>query len=272
MAIEKQPQLFLAQNLLRNPSLVRQLINEIPLCNQDTVVEIGAGRGIITSELAQIARQVIAIEIDPAFVQLLRRRFQNADNVQIVSGDYLQYQLTEREYNLFGNIPFNRSAAILRKVLDVDPTPLKACLVLQKEAAEKFAGYPRETQFSVLAKARFTLRIVRDLHRSDFLPVPAVETVLLRIERRKEPLVLSEDRELYERFIRHGFGTWRQSLKSIFRNVFSYKQWKHLSRELGFALKATPTDLTFDQWLGLFNYYRSIVGKCGGAQRKSQQM
>lgn len=261
MAIEKQPPQFLAQNFLRSSSLVRQLINEIPLCNQDTVVEIGAGRGIITAELAQIARQVIAVEIDPVNVRILRQRFKSVVNVQIVAGDYLQYQVTEREYMLFGNIPFNRSAAILRKVLDVPPTPLKACLVLQKEAAEKFAGSPYDTQFSVLAKARFTLRIVRDLHRTDFLPVPAVETVLLRIERRKEPLVLAEDRELYERFIRYGFGTWRHSLKSIFRNVFSYKQWKHLSRELGFALKATPTDLTFDQWLGLFIFYRRIVEK-----------
>ena len=202
MAIEKQPQLFLAQNFLRNPSLVRQLINEIPLCNQDTVVEIGAGHGIITAELAQIARQVIAVEIDPAFVQLLRRRFLTADNVQIVAGDYLQYRVMEREYKLFGNIPFNRSAAILRKILYTFPTPVDACLVLQREAAEKFAGYPRETQFSVLAKSSFTLRIVRSLRRTDFSPVPAVESVLLRIERRMEPLVREEDQALYERFIR----------------------------------------------------------------------
>jgi len=261
MAIEKKPQLFLAQNFLHNSSLVRKLINEISLNKSDTVVEIGAGHGIITAELAQTARQVIAIEIDPAFVQLLQRRFQSAENVQIVTGDYLQYRVTEREYKLFGNIPFNRSAAILRKILYTFPTPVEACLVLQREAAEKFAGYPRETQFSVLAKSHFTLRIVRSLRRTDFSPVPAVESVLLRIERRKESLVRADDQASYEGFIRFGFGTWRRSLKCIFRNVFSYKQWKRLSRELGFALNARPTDLTFDQWLGLFNYYRSMVGK-----------
>jgi 23S rRNA (adenine-N6)-dimethyltransferase len=268
MAIVKQPQLFLAQNFLHCSSLARQLINEISLNRMDTVVEIGAGRGIITAELAQIAHQVIAVEIDPVYVRLLRQRFQNADNVHVVAGDYLQYQVTERDYKLFGNIPFNRSAAILRKVLYTPPTPVEACLVLQREAAGKFAGCPHETQFSVLAKTRFNLRIVRSLRRTDFLPVPAVESVLLRIERQKVPLVGVEDQVLYERFIRFGFGTWRRSLKCIFRNVFSYKQWKRLSRELGFALNATPTELTFDQWLGLFNYYRSMVGKCTGAQCK----
>ena len=74
MAIVKQPQLFLAQNFLHSSSLVCKLINEIPICNEDTVVEIGAGRGIITAELAHIARQVIAVEIDPVYVRLLRQR------------------------------------------------------------------------------------------------------------------------------------------------------------------------------------------------------
>jgi 23S rRNA (adenine-N6)-dimethyltransferase len=259
MAIQPTTRVSLAQNFLLRPSLVRELVAESSLDKSDTVLEIGAGSGIITAELARIARRVIAVEIDPGLVHGLRRRFQSAGNVTLVAGDYLGYTLPVRDYKLFGNIPFNRSADMLRKILYAPPLPQEACLILQKEAAEKFAGYPRETQFSLLIKPWFELVIVRALHRTDFTPVPAVESVLLRIVRRPVPLVRPEARDSYERFVRYGFGTWRRSLKCTFKQVFSYKQWKRLSRGLGFALNATPTDLSFEQWLGLFEFLLSNV-------------
>jgi 16S rRNA A1518/A1519 N6-dimethyltransferase RsmA/KsgA/DIM1 with predicted DNA glycosylase/AP lyase activity len=130
---------------------------------------------------------------------------------------------------------------------------------MQKEAAEKFSGSPSETQFSVLAKPLFDIQIIREFWRTDFEPVPNVDSVLLHIKKRPSALVSKEDAFLYHSFVRHGFGTWKNSLKLIFKPIFTYQQWKHLSKDLNFPLNAIPSELTFEQWLGLFECFKQRV-------------
>jgi 23S rRNA (adenine-N6)-dimethyltransferase len=268
MAIKYHQQILLSQNFLKSANLVRSLIHASSIGPGDTVLDIGAGGGIITAELARIARKVIAIEKDPSYAMQLREQYQTDRNVVIVEKDFMQYHICDQEFKIFANIPYNITSDILRKLLYTAPMPKEAYLILQKKAAAKFAGTPIENQFSVLAKPRFSFQIVRQLRRTDFDPVPSVDSVLLCIKKRSPPLIGEGDFDSYRRFIQYGFGKWRKNLKCIFKSVFTYAQWKHLSHELGFALNATPTDLTFEQWLGLFNYYRRLVGKCRGAQCK----
>ena len=252
-------QLRLAQNFLRSSDLVRSMLNVSSVAPGDTVYEIGPGRGIITAELAQIASQVIAVEKDAFLAAQLRRRFQDVRNVAIISEDFLRYQIQHRQYKIFANIPYNITADIIRKILYMPPFPTEAYLVMQKESAQKFSGSPYETQFSILAKPLFELQIVRELRRTDFEPVPHVDSVLLQIKRRPAPLLQKEDLSLYRSFVCYGFGRWKRSLKLVFEPVFTYPQWKHLSRELYFPLNATPSQLTFAQWLGLFECFKGRV-------------
>ena len=181
------------------------------------------------------------------------------DNIQIIAHDFLRYQIRAEEYKIFANIPYNLTADIVRKVLYTPPLPSEAYLIMQKEAAEKFSGSPRETQFSVLAKPLFDIRIIRELRRTDFEPVPNVDSVLLQIKKRQSPLIRKEDEFLYGRVVRYGFGTWKNSLKLIFKPVFTYDQWKHLSKDLQFPLNVIPSKLTFEQWLGLFRCFKERV-------------
>ncbi|MGB8983517.1 MAG: 23S ribosomal RNA methyltransferase Erm [Anaerolineales bacterium] len=252
-------QISLAQNFLRSSKLVRSLLETSSIGAGDIVYEIGPGRGILTAELAGSARRVVAIEKDPDLARGLGLRFGNLDTVRIVIGDFLRYQIPDRKYKIFANIPYNLTADIMRKILYTQPVPDEAWLIMQKEAAEKFAGRPRETQFSVLAKPSFDIRILRDLRRTDFEPVPNVDSVLLHIKRRQLALVRQEDARLWRSFVRYGFGTWKHSLKLIFKPVFSYEQWKRLSRDLHFPLDAIPSGLTFEQWLGLFECFKQRV-------------
>jgi 23S rRNA (adenine-N6)-dimethyltransferase len=259
MAKSPLKRMTLAQNFLRSSKLVRSLLEASSLEAGDIVYEIGPGRGIITAELARIARNVIAIEKDDDLVRELQTRFQGSDNVRIMAGDFLRYRIPDRTYKVFANIPYNLTAEIMRKILYTPPVPDEAYLILQKEAAQKFSGCPRETQFSVLAKPAFEFRVIRELRRTDFEPVPRVDSVLLRIKKRDAALVQQEDASLYRRFVQYGFSTWKYSLKSIFKPVFSYEQWKHLSRDLQFPLDVIPSQLTFEQWLGLFECFKQRV-------------
>ncbi|HLO14141.1 MAG TPA: 23S ribosomal RNA methyltransferase Erm [Anaerolineales bacterium] len=259
MAKKSNKQTALAQNCLRSAKLVRSLLDKSSIESSDIAYEIGPGRGIITAELAQIARKVIAIEKDPILVRRLRTRFRDVSNIQIIADDFLYYHIPAREYKIFANIPYNITACIVHKILYTPPVPSEAYLIMQKEAAEKFSGCPWETQFSVLAKPLFDIQMIRELRRTDFEPVPNVDSVLLHIKKRESALIRKEDAFLYRRFVRYGFGTWKHSLKSIFRPVFTYPQWKHLSKDLHFACDATPTKLTFEQWLGLFECFKQRV-------------
>jgi 23S rRNA (adenine-N6)-dimethyltransferase len=254
----KQP-ILLAQYFLRSSKLVHSLLDTSSIESCDIVYEIGPGRGIITVELAQIARKVIAIEKDPNLARQLCKRFQGVDNVQIIASDFLQYQIHDREYKIFANIPYNITTDLVRKILYTSPVPSAAYLVMQKEAAEKFSGNPSETQFSILAKPLFDIQIIRELRRTDFEPVPNVDSALLRIKKRRSSLIREEDAFLYQSFVRYGFGRWRNSLKLIFKPIFTYGQWKHLSKDLHFPLNAIPSKLTFEQWLGLFECFKQRV-------------
>lgn len=273
METRQQNRICLAQNFLISPKLVRRLVGMSTIGPSDTVYEIGPGNGIITAALARVARKVIAIEKDPELVRRLRERFRLFDNVEIVEKDFLGYSFRTRpcdiaslsvarrarssEYKIFANIPYNITAQIVRKILHERSNLSEAYLILQKEAAKKFSGAPRETLFSILAKPLFEFQILSQLRRNDFWPIPNVDSVLLSIKRRTHPLIETEDFAAYRDFVQYGFRRWKPNLRLAFKHVFTYKEWKRLAHDLEFPLNATPTELSFEQWLNL--YYRRRV-------------
>ena len=272
MAKRPNKKICLAQNFLKSPGLVRRLLRHAAIGPEDTVCEIGPGKGIITAELARTAKKIVAVEKDASLVRTLRERFRSADNVEIHAGDFLTYSLPRQPHKIFANIPYNATAEIVRKILFAAPSTTEAYLIMQREAARKFSGVPNETSFSLLAKPYFEFRIIAQLRRTDFHPVPSVASVLLRIRRRDRSLLLKEDTRPYRDFVNLGFTGWNRNLRSAFKHVFTYTQWKRLARELRFSLNATPTELSFDQWIGLYQglkYLTRSTGAKPGARRRS---
>ena len=273
METRQNKQISLAQNFLRSPKLASRLVRVTKIGLSDTVYEIGPGNGIITAALARVAGQVIAIEKDPELARRLRERFRSVENVEIVEQDFLNYSFRFRstvdvrrvrkgrltslsEYKIFGNIPYNRTAQIVRKILCDRSRLSEAHLVIQKEAASRFSGFPRETLFSILTKPFYDFQVLWQLKRTDFWPVPSVDSVLLSIKRRDSPLIEAQNVSLYREFVQYGFGRWKPNLKLAFKDFFTYKQWKRLARDLDFPLNATPTELSVEQWLGLYQCFR----------------
>lgn len=242
----------LAQNFLRCPRLAQRLVAESGLGAHDTVYEIGPGTGVITWELARVAHQVVAVEKDPVLVRQLRTQFAQVPNVLILEQDFLLHHVCARDYQVFASIPYNRTAAIMRKLLLATNPPQTAQLIMQKEAAEKFAGVPHETQVAILVKPWFDLQLGRSLARTDFVPVPAVDSVLLQIRQRPTPLLPAQQMAYYHRFVRYGFAQWKLNLRASYSPIFTNRQWHRLARTLDFPTTATPTQLSVAQWVGLF--------------------
>ena len=182
----KVRQSHLSQNFLINRELVQKLVRDSSIVSTDIVIDIGAGTGIITQELLKITSHVVPIEKDP--------RLTNHPQ------DFLTYTLPQKPFKVFANIPFNISAEIIKKLL-ADDFLTEANLVVQKETAEKFmAGSMQAT----LAYPWWNMTIVYRFKRSDFRPIPRVDSVLLKITRRNIPLV--KQKSVYQDFVAYHFG------------------------------------------------------------------
>lgn len=244
---------MLSQNFFKQPKLVASLVGKAHFGQRDLILDIGAGTGIISKELAKTCGQVIAVELDVDLIPQLKANLRSNGNVRICHEDIRQFNLPTGEYKVFANLPFHITADVIYKLLYYSNPPEEAYLVVQKEAAEKFAGLPHETQFSILAKPWFDFEIVWKFKRLDFTPEPEVDTVFLKISKRELSKVLPENEALYKSFIKFAFNTWKKDLKVGLKDIFTYEQWKRLARDNHFNVHAKPTDLTFPQWFAIFD-------------------
>lgn len=257
--VSSSPSILYSQNFLRDPALVASLLDQCDIGADDVVYEIGPGKGILTQQLALRCKRVVAIEKDSRLTDLLRRQFAGRPRVAIHRGDFLQHPLPHiQPYKVVANIPFNITAAIVNRLTTAACPPQDAYLAMQREAAEALLGVPHESLRSLLLKPWFEVEIVHRFRRGDFVPVPRVDVVMLRLRKRGPPLVSSRDRQCFRDFAVHIFTAWQPTLGSTLKCLFTRQQFRHLRHDFGFDVDVTPTSLRFEQWLTLFEYFKTI--------------
>lgn len=197
-----------SQNFLTKTDLVSKLLSLTSINKNDTVLEIGAGDGIITRGLLDISGKVIAYEVDEKLFDKLTFKFKDKRNLELKSGSFLDSQLPNFRYKVFSNIPFNITSAIIKKLTFADNPPDNVYLVVQKEATLKFIGKPmddKNSQASVLLYPFFELEIIYQFQKSDFNPMPNVDVVFLQIRKREKPLIKERERAKYNDFVTYKF-------------------------------------------------------------------
>lgn len=230
-----------AQHFLKSPRIVAELVGHSNIRKNDTVYDLGAGSGVITSVLARRCKQVIAVEIEPNALQKLRSNTVDFDNVTIIDKDITKLNITDESYKIFANIPFNLSSEVVRKCTESNTPPKAMYLIVQKQFARKLM--PGNDHFTNLLSAQigpwFTARIRKPLRKTDFTPPPAVDTVLLEVKLREDPLLDKNKAPQYRDFIAHCFSEQKffSSLNRAAVNISSEK---------------IPSQLSQDEWLRLF--------------------
>jgi 16S rRNA A1518/A1519 N6-dimethyltransferase RsmA/KsgA/DIM1 with predicted DNA glycosylase/AP lyase activity len=171
------------------------------------VVEFGAGDGQLTAALASRCGRLVAVELDRELWQRLRQRFAENPRVKVMLADFLAFDLPSRgAYKLVSNVPFGLTSRLFRKLSDVEHAPTDAYLIVQTEAAQRWAGLGHETAASVVLKTRYEVQPLLALHRSSFDPRPNADAVLLRLTAFAQPLVPRPRLREFEAFVRAGFG------------------------------------------------------------------
>ena len=249
---------LLSQNFLKCPAIVSSLLDLCDVGADDVVYEIGPGKGIMTAALALRCKRVVAVEKDSRLAVLLRRRFANTPTVTIHQGDFLAYPLPRKPYKVVANIPFNITADIVNKLTAAPWPPVDAYLTMQREAADMLLGRPHESLRSILLKPWFETEVIHRFRRSDFIPAPRVDVVMLRLRKRGPPLVRSADRQCFRDFVVHSFTTWQPGRTSSIESIFTRQQLKHIRGELGVDFAVTPTAIPFEHWLCLFEYFKTV--------------
>ncbi len=234
-----------SQYFLRSPRLVKELVGHSSLGRDDTVYDIGAGSGVISSVLAASCRAVVAVEVEPRMAQKLRDNMAQHPNVTVHEGSFLEMPLPDGLYKVFANIPFHLSSPIIRRLTEAENAPSAVYVIVQKQFAQKllpdsdrFTG-----QLGMLIGPVFEAKIRKRLQRTDFYPHPNVDTVFLELVRRPESLVARERMSAYRQFVTDCFSTPR---------IFA---------KMPLALAGLPADIKPSQmkladWVGLFSLQR----------------
>jgi 23S rRNA (adenine-N6)-dimethyltransferase len=230
------------QHFLRSRKLAAELVRAARVQRDDLVLDLGAGTGLLTAELAQHARRVVAVEIDPDLAATLRRRL---PQVEVLTADLFEVALPREAFKVVANPPFDGATALLRRLLDPRVPLASADLIVQWGLACKRAAVWPTTQLGAYWGAWFELTVSRRLPRSVFAPPPAVDAGVLRIVRRAQPLVAVRDRRAYNQFLTRGY---RDGLRA----VVPARMLKRCEAELGFDRRAQPRDLDAWQWAGLY--------------------
>ena len=243
-----------SQNYLIDTGLIDRLLQQSNIHSNDEVLDIGAGKGIITKALLNRGCRVTAVELDEKNILYLKKQFSNEKRFGLLCGDFMELPLPEGNYKIFSNIPFFITSDVLNKITQAKNSPIDTYLILQKQAAMKYCGAMETTLKSLLLKPRFNMMIMHQFSRNDFSPRPNVDIVLLHIQKRNVDELTIREFELYRDFICYCY----KNNKLFHKRIFTYRQLKELRKRHGISNYQTSA-ITYEEWIILFKCFLQYV-------------
>lgn len=245
------PRKRFGQHFLKDTRVLDSIADALGDLHGRTVIEIGPGRGALTDRLVSRAARVVAIEVDRDLVQHLRARYAGQPQVEIVEGDVLKQSLAELAggpYVLAGNVPYYITTPIIFHALEV-PRPDTAVYLVQKEVADRMAAPPGSKTYGALSvnlQALVDVAFVRSVAPGAFNPPPAVDSAVVRITPRVDPVVEPPLEARFRSFVLAAFGLRRKQLVRVVRTVANLDAVQALAviTACGLSPEARPETLT----------------------------
>lgn len=251
------------QNFLIDKIVLDKLIQVADLKPTDTVLEVGAGFGVITKELFKFARRVIAVELDRKMIPIISRNVKNVKNLELVNADVLKLNFTDlglhaSSFKIIANLPYNITSHFLRQRLTQSPQPERMVLIVQREVAERICALAgKMSLLSVSAQFYSEPRLISLVPRVAFWPEPEVDSAIVEMraigKKREQPASPSIDDNNFFRLVRIGFSARRKMLKNNLANGLKLDEEiaKQALEKIGLDAKIRAQDLSVKQWLDL---------------------
>lgn len=216
------PRKRFGQNFLIHEDQCTRIVEHCRLRDEDVAVEIGPGAGALTARIASRVRHLVAVEKDFGLAAYLREELAESSNVEIVEGDFLEYDLATLaraqqvdKLAVIGNIPYNITTPLLERIFEQRAVIRSAVLLVQKEYAGRLAaaaGTPEYGSLTLFARYHALMEPLMTIKAAAFWPRPEVDSMLVRFFLREKPPVEVPSEELLFRIIRGSFHMRRKQL------------------------------------------------------------
>lgn len=240
---------YSGKHLLLNERIVREMMDKAKIRRADTVVDLGAGTGVFTFVLAEKAGSVIAIENDPEFADVLRRKSKGHANITIVERDIRKAYLPKQPFCVVANIPFSITTPILNMLMDSPAASFqRAALILDYGAAMGLTARLIRRPRLLTWRMGFDIELVKVIPRHHFAPPPSVDTAMVLIRRKPQPLVAPKHSHTFAALAEYALKRPDLPLSAALQGIFTPPQMKHLVRCLGVSRDIPACALNERQW------------------------
>lgn len=251
----------LGQHFLNSGQIAKKIADLADLSLNDTVLEIGPGRGILTQCLIKKAGQVIAIEKDEQLFEFLKEKFSKATNLELINADIrdflnTKYQILNTKYKVVANIPYYLTSYLFRLLLEKSKTkPKKIVLMIQKEVAQRICAKPPKMNLLALSvQAYGKPKIAFVVKRGSFSPPPKVESAVLIIDEISSGFFTQnkiKEKDFFE-FLKLGFSQPRKTLVNNLGQKYEKSKIKNALQNCELNENTRPQNLSLENWLCLF--------------------
>lgn len=220
----------LGQNFLVDESVITDIADAAGIDSGTLAIEIGPGMGALTGELVSRAGRVVAIELDKELIPILRAKFFDSSNLEIINEDVLKVDMASliasrasegafraSKVCILGNLPYYITTPIIMGLLEARLPAESITVMVQKEVAERMASGPGGKDYGVLSLSvayYSECGYVRDVGPECFRPQPKVDSAVVKLKLLKEPPVQVRSAEMLFRTIKAGFGQRRKTLSN----------------------------------------------------------
>lgn len=254
------PKKSLGQHWLKDREILARIAEAASITTSDTVLEIGPGLGTLTSELLRRAEKVIAVELDGALAEKLPGQFPGK-TLEVINEDILEFDLNilPKQYIVVANVPYYITSKIIKKLLTSDNKPKTTVLLIQKEVAQRLAAKPGNMSIlSISAQIYGEVELDQMVPAHYFTPPPKVDSQVVVIRTRSEPLIAPKDEKQFFKVVKAGFSSKRKKLRSSLSAGLNItkQETEDILKKVGINPDDRAEALAMQQWVDLMK----IVG------------
>ena len=258
--MKKNRRKALGQHFLTDRKILRRIVQVIAPAAGDLIIEIGAGKGALTFHLAKTGAKIFALEKDKTLIPHLKK--QDFPNLTVLEEDVLRVRfgdlLQGRTGKIVGNLPYAISSPIMFKVLQEKELVASCVFLLQKEVAQRVCALPGTKKYaplSILFQNDFEARLHFRIPASSFSPPPRVESALLSLRKRPEPLSLIPHQEDFVKFLKRAFQSRRKKLANNLKALdIPPSRIKNAYLACGIEEKWRPEQVSLSRFVALYAY------------------
>lgn len=250
----------LGQHWLKDGDVLADIAESADLTSEDTVVEVGPGLGTLTSRLLSRAGRVIAVEFDRELARKLPGQFPGK-NLEVINQDILSFDTSglPKGYKVVANVPYYITSKIIQLFCESDNPPSVMVLLVQKEVAERLSATAGDySVLAISAQIYYEVELGQLVGAELFTPPPKVDSQVVIMNRRPDPLVPKEDLKDFFRVVKAGFSAKRKKLRSSLSGGLRLEKTatEELLKEAEIDVDLRAEDLTISDWKKLMRVSR----------------